>query len=190
MSDSTAGAGFRQYARDVSRPFLALAAGLPVGAALVAVASRDVALLNVVHVTAGGLWAGATLYVATMLGPTLQGLDPADRGAVTVPLIPKNALLFGALLFATLLTGASLAGVLGLDNAAPVVVVAWLVGAVLLVLGVALIRFQGQVYEEVHGGEPDRQRVAALGARIGRYGLVMAAVQVLTLVAMGWLRVA
>ena len=61
---SQAPAGYRVYVEEVSRAFLAGAVVLPLGAALLALATRDFAAVNLVHVVAGAAWAGATLYLA------------------------------------------------------------------------------------------------------------------------------
>lgn len=187
---SAASAGYRQYARDVSRRYFTLAVLLPLGAGLVAIGSGRVDALNLVHVTAGAAWAGATLYLAGVLSPTLLGLEPPDRATVTVPLIPKHILLFSALAVVTLLTGGALAEVSGRDHTAPVMVAAYVVGLAILVAAGYLVRLQGQIYREVHGEEPDMARVGALAARLGKAGVVGAALQVLVLVVMALVRVA
>ncbi len=188
MSHATT-AGFRQYAGDVSRRFFGLAVLVPIAAAVVAIGSADMAALNLVHVVAGAIWAGATLYLVGVLSPTLMGLEPADRAGVTVPLIPKHILLFSSLAVVTLLTGATLAGVSGRDNTTAVMIAAWLVGVALVLVAGYLIRVQGQIYREVHGEAPDMGRVGALASKLGRAGLAAAALQVLALVVMAAVRV-
>lgn len=188
MSNATA--GYRQYARDVSRRFFGLAVILPLGAGLVAMGSGDIAAINLVHVATGAIWAGATLYLVGVLSPTLMGLEPPDRAQVTVPLIPKHILFYTAIGLTALLTGAALAGAMGLDHSAPLVVAAYLVGLALLVAGGYLVYLQGQIYREVHGQAPDMNRVGALAASLGKAGMVAAVLQVVTLVVMAVLRFA
>lgn len=187
---STADAGYRRYASDVSRRFFGLAVLLPLGAALVALASAYPGAINLVHVVAGATWAGATVYLTGVLSPALQDLEPMVRSQVTLPLIPKHVLLFTALLLATLLTGAALAGVTGRDHTSAVMVASYLVGVALLAAGVYLIRLQNQIYGEAHGSEPDMERVGALAQRLGMVGLATAGLQVIALVVMAVLRVA
>lgn len=190
MSQATRSPGYRQYARDVSRRFLVLAVGLPLGAALVAIVLGTGRSLNLVHLVSGAAWAGATIYLVGVLSPTLLELDPPDRAQVTVPLIPKHVLVFSALAVATLVTGPSLTAAIGRDHGAPVVVAAYLVGVALLVAAGYLIRLQNRIYGEVHGAEPDMARVGALAARLGRAGMVAAVLQVLTLIVMAFVRFA
>jgi hypothetical protein len=187
---STAHTRFRAYTRDVSRRFFGLAVILPLAAAVVALGTGRADALNLVHVTAGAAWAGATLYLVGVLSPTLMTLDPGVRAQLTVPLIPKHILLYSSLALVTLVTGASLAGVTGRDNTAPVMIAAWLVGVALLVVAAYLIRVQGQIYGEVHGEAPDMGRVGSLAANLGKAGMLGAALQVVTLVVMALVRVA
>lgn len=188
---STATGGFRQYASDVSRPFLGLAVGLPLAAGLVALGSGRVDALNLVHVTAGAAWAGATVYIAGVLSPTLVSLDDGTRAQVSLPLIPKHILLYSSLAFVTLVTGGALAEFSGRDHTAPVMLAAYLVGLGLLLVAAYLIRVQGQIYGEVHGeGGPDMERVGALAANLGKAGAVGAVLQVVTLVVMAVVRIA
>lgn len=190
MSEAAVSPGYRQYARDVSQQFLGLTVVLPLGAAVVAIGLQDVAALNLVHVVTGAVWAGATVYLAGVLSPTLLELEPPQRASVTVPLIPKHILLYSSLALATLLTGAALAGVSGRDNTAPAMLAAWLVGLALLVVAVYLVRVQGNIYGEVHGGEPDMARVGSLASKLGKAGMLGLVLQVLTLAVMAWVRVA
>lgn len=190
MSGATRTPGFRQYASDVSRRFFGLAVLLPLAAGLVAIGSQQVGALNLVHVVTGAAWAGATVYLVGVLSPTLLDLDPPVRSQVTVPLIPKHILLFSVLLVVTLLTGVALAGITARDHTTPVMLAAYLGGVALLVVGLYLVRLQGQIYGEVHGAEPDMERVGALAATMGKVGVVAGALQVVVLIVMALVRVA
>lgn len=116
--------------------FVLVAFALPVAAAIVAVALRNMALLNLVHVTSGAIWAGATLFVAGVFGPTLLGLEPRLRGQVNTPMIPKNVFLFSGVAIAALLTGPVMAVRMGLwDLSNPYVLAAVVIALALLVAG-------------------------------------------------------
>ena len=190
MSESTRSAGFRQYARDVSRRYFTLAVLLPLAAGLIAIAWQDAVALNLVHVVAGAAWAGATFYIAGVLSPTLLELEPPERAKLTVPLIPKHILLYSALAAVTLLTGVTLAGVTGQDHGSPVMVAAWVTGAAVLVIAGYLIRVQAEIYREVHGEAPDMARVGHLANRLRTAGVVGGVAQLAVLVVMALLRFA
>ena len=123
-----------------------------------------------------------------VLSPTLLDLDPMVRAQVTPPFIPKPVLLFGSLLVATPVTGAALVGVTVRDDMAPVMLAAWLVGLLLLRLGAHPVRIQMRIHRELHGGDPDMDRIGALAGKLGKFGVLAAAVQVATLVVMALLR--
>ncbi len=179
---------FPDYVRDVSRRYVALAVGLPLAAALIAMAINTVWALNLVHLLAAASWAGASLYLSGVLGPALMGLDPPDRAKVTLPLIPRNVLLFSSLAAATLLTGLWLAEATFQDYGATIVGIAYVGGLALVLSAGYLIRLQGQIYREVHGDGPDMARVGALAARVGKVGMVNAVLVLAVIAVMSVLR--
>lgn len=75
-------------------PFVVFAFVVPVAAALAAVGSRSIVLLNLVHVASGAIWAGTTMFVGGLFRPELLGLEPDVSGRVNAPLVPKNVFLF------------------------------------------------------------------------------------------------
>lgn len=166
--------------------FVVIAFVVPVAAAVVAVGVRNVAILNLVHVVSGAIWAGATIFVAGVYGPVLMGVEPEVRGQVNTPIIPKNVFLFSGVAFAALLTGPVMAVRLGvLEFTSPAVAAALLIGAALLVGAVYLIWLQIAVFQETGTpGPPDGERVAALGGRIGMVSPIMLVLQLAMLIDM------
>ena len=181
----------RQLIESAGAGFAVIAFVVPVGAAIVAVGLRDVALLNLVHVTSGAIWAGATLLVAGVYGPTLMGLEPQIRGQVNTPIIPKNVFLFSGVAFATLLTGPMVAVRMGIWNLTdPYLLAAIVIGVTLIIAAVYLVRLQISVFGETGTpGPPDGDRLAALGGKIGRISPLMLVLQVAILLDMSLLAV-
>lgn len=175
---------------DTGTTYAALAFGLPVVAAIVAIGVRDGQFLNFVHVITGAVWAGAAVFFTGVLAPTLNGLDQEVQGTVTVSLIPKGVLLFSGVAVATLLTGPILAIEFGLwDLSDPYLLVGVLIGLALLILAVYVVSLQLIVFREVRStGPPDQERIARIGGRLGRAGPVVFGLQLAALVAMALLR--
>lgn len=155
--------------------FVLIAFVVPVVAAIAAAGVRNLTFLNLVHVVCGAFWAGATVFVAGVFGPTLMGLEPQVRGQVNTPLIPKNVFLFSGVAIATLLTGPLLAVRMGIWSLSdPYVLAAVLIGLALLGGAAYLIRLQVAVFGETGTpGPPDGDRVASLAARIGKTSPIM-----------------
>lgn len=181
----------RRLIETAGTAFVLIAFVLPVAAALVAVGLRDVTFLNLVHVTSGAIWAGATLFVAGVFGPTLLGLEPELRGQVNTPIIPKNVFLFSGVGIAALMTGPVMAVRMGLwDLSNPYVLAAVVIAVALLVGAAYLIWLQVAVFAETGSpGPPDGERVASLGAKIGKVSPLMLVLQLAILIDMSLLAV-
>lgn len=67
-----------------------------------------------VHVMAGVLWTGIDLFMGTVLGPVVGGLDDDESAAVFSRLTPKTAFLLPTLATVTIATGLTLAQRVGM----------------------------------------------------------------------------
>src|SRR5271166_1777171 len=61
---------------------------------IVAIARRDIFLLNWIHVLSGALWTGADLFMGFILGPVLRMLDMQARTTLIAYLVPRTLLYF------------------------------------------------------------------------------------------------
>lgn len=179
-----------QLVDDTGTPYAAIAFGVPVVAAIVAIGAEAGPWLNFVHVIAGAIWAGAAIYFTGVVAPTLNGLDDEVQGTVTVSLIPKGVLLFSGVAIANLLTGPALAFEFNRwDLADPYLLTGVLIGVVLLLLAIYVVAVQLIVFREVRSpGPPDQQRIASIGGRLGKLGPVVLGLQLAALVVMALLR--
>jgi len=67
-----------------------------------------------VHVMAGVLWTGIDLFMGTVLGPVVGGLDDEQSAAVFRRLTPKTSFLLPSLAFVTIASGLTLAQRIGM----------------------------------------------------------------------------
>lgn len=171
-------------------PFVVAALLVPIVLAGVAVAVGNVRLLNLVHVISGATWAGATVLVAGVLGPSLNRVDPEARSDINLVLIPKNTFLFSGVAAATVLTGPVMVTQVSYLSFSNAYVSAALGIAALLVLGAAyLVYLQAQIYNEFTSpGKPDIERVQALAGNLQKVSPAMLALQLLILVVMTLMR--
>jgi uncharacterized membrane protein len=134
---------------------------------IAALATRNLFLLNWIHVIAGALWTGADLFMGFILGPVLRRLEMPARTAVIAILVPRTLLYFPMVSLTTTTAGWFLAGRIGfLDPAHPQF--PWVVGALVLV---ALMTVQGlgiflpnalRIWLELQKAIPNRERIIAL----------------------------
>lgn len=179
-----------QLVDDTGLAYAAITVGLPVVAAVAAIAVRDGEFLNFVHVISGGVWAGAAVLFTGVLAPTLNELDDDIQGTVIISLIPKGVFLFSGVAFATLLTGPVLAVEFGLWNLSnPYLLIGVLIGAGLLILAVYVVRLQLLAFREVRSaGPPDGQRMGRISKRLGQAGPFVLVLQLAALVSMALIR--
>ncbi|WP_425498612.1 hypothetical protein [Natrinema salinisoli] len=82
---------------------------LPVAALGYALTIATVEQHTYIHVMAGILWTGIDIFIGTVLGPVIGGLDDEQSSAVFQRLTPKTAFLLPSLAFVTIAGGITLA---------------------------------------------------------------------------------
>nr|WP_254523350.1 hypothetical protein [Natrinema caseinilyticum] len=86
---------------------------LPLAALVYAVTAGSVPVHTYVHVMAGVLWTGIDIFMGTVLGPVIGGLDE-ESSSVFQRLTPKTAFLLPSLALVTIVGGITLAQRVGL----------------------------------------------------------------------------
>lgn len=93
---------------------------IPLAALGYAVTGASIQQHTYVHVMAGVVWTGIDLFMGTVLGPVIGGLDDEQSAALFQRLTPKTAFLLPSLAFVTIAGGITLAQRLGLfENGEP-----------------------------------------------------------------------
>jgi uncharacterized membrane protein len=165
--------------------YVALALAVMIGA----IASRNLWLLNFVHVFCGLLWTGIDLFMGFLLGPILRAVDLSARKAVLLRLTPRTLFLMPTLAIVTGTTGWYVAqdlGFLGL----PWPDYGWVAAALVLV---ALLTVQGlgyllpanlRVCLELQKAKPDNLRIARLTNDYFLAVALQGAMQIVTIIIM------
>lgn len=161
----------------------------------VALATHRLYLLLLSHVMAGGLWTGADIFLGFVLGPVWGHLEPAQRRAVQMQLIPKTLLYMPILGLTTGTAGWFLAhwdGYATIHSALfPWVVAAGCVALVLTVVGLGvMLPTNLRMLREMSGPAPDHETIRRLTFRLRRLAGVQGLFQVGIMIIMAYLTLA
>jgi uncharacterized membrane protein len=145
---------------------------------LVAIARRDVYLLNWIHVLSGALWTGADLFMGFILGPVLRALDIRSRTALIAYLVPRTLLYFPMVSLTAGTAGWFLADWFGYTSPGNpmfgMVVVSLALVALMTVMGIGLLLPNSlRIWVELRRPEPNRERIV----RINRFNIWLAGTQ-------------
>lgn len=160
----------------------------------VALVTQNFYLLDYTHVLSGTLWTGADLFMGFIIGPVMRKLDPLQRKAVIMYLVPRTLLYMPTVAFTTGTAGWFLAtweGLLLPENPFRIwVFVALTIIAILTVQGFGVLLPNNlRIYRELQRAQPDIERIT----RLNRTNMMLAGVQgvcqVLIILVMAHLRV-
>jgi hypothetical protein len=98
-------AGVTGMARRANPAFAAGAVLVPAGALAAATFSGNLRTLLYVHVLAGVLWTGIDVFMGSVLGPVVGGLDPEKRAAFFSTFTPKMTFLLPTIATVTIVGG-------------------------------------------------------------------------------------
>lgn len=165
---------------ETARPLIRLHYFWYVAAALfvmiAAILSRNIWLLNWVHVMSGILWTGIDLFMGFILGPILGSVDVSVRKQILLRLVPRTVFLMPTVAVITGTAGWFLAADLGFTDL-PWPQIAWLYGTLVLI---AIMTVQGfgyllptelRVCFELQKPDPDHAKIKRL---MGKFFYVVA----------------
>nr|WP_226005798.1 hypothetical protein [Natrinema salinisoli] len=109
MSTATVRGTIRGMGEQANPAFAVAVVLLPVAALGYALTIATVEQHTYIHVMAGILWTGIDIFIGTVLGPVIGGLDDEQSSAVFQRLTPKTAFLLPSLAFVTIAGGITLA---------------------------------------------------------------------------------
>ena len=158
--------------------FIVLSVGVPVGALIYALNSESFTSLNYVHIMAGSLWTGIDLYLGFVLGPVLGSLDPGERVAVFMRLMPRMTFLMPVLAGVTFTSAFELTNRMGLPLDNPWIIAALVVTGILCIQGFAvLLPNEIRIFKQLLSDKPDTDKIARLGMQNARLGGVQGVFQ-------------
>nr|WP_254763787.1 hypothetical protein [Natrinema marinum] len=114
MSTSTVRGTIKGLGVRANPAFAVAVIAVPLAALGYAVTMGTVQQHTYVHVMAGVLWTGFDIFIGTVLGPVIGGLDDEQSSAVFQRLTPKTAFLLPSLAFVTIAGGITLAQRIGM----------------------------------------------------------------------------
>ena len=151
--------------------FIVLSVGVPVGALIYALNSASFTSLNYVHIMAGSLWTGIDLYLGFVLGPVLGRLNPGERVAVFMRLMPRMTFLMPVLAGVTFTSALELTNRMGLPLDNPWIIAALVVTGILCIQGFAvLLPNEIRIFKQLLSEKPDTDKIARLGMQNAKLG--------------------
>jgi hypothetical protein len=169
--------------------FIILSVGVPVGALIYALNSESFTPLNYVHIMAGSLWTGIDLYLGFVLGPVLGRLDPGERVAVFMRLMPRMTFLMPVLAGVTFTSALELTNRMGLPLDNPWIIAALVVTGILCIQGFGvLLPNEIRIFKQLLSEKPDTDKIARLGMQNARLGGVQGIFQLAIIFIMASIR--
>ena len=140
---------------------------VPIVVLAIALASRNIVLLDYTHVICGGTWTGIDLFMGLVMSRIMKGLTPETRAEVVKRLVPVMLFLMPALASVAITAGIYLAQWEGLLNlGSPLIIAAIIIVAVLTVQGFGIIMpTEIRIFLELMKKNPDRERIVKWGMR-------------------------
>jgi hypothetical protein len=146
-------------------------------------------MLNYVHVMAGALWTGIDLFMGFGLGPILGSMDPKERTAVFMRLMPRMTFLMPVLAGVTATAGFQLTEHMGFSLVSPWILAALVVTGLLAVQGFAvLLPNEIRIFRELLSDTPDVSRISRLGMQNAKLGGVQGIFQLAIIFVMATIR--
>jgi len=165
--------------------FIIIAVCLPVGALIYAMNFGSLKFLNYVHMMTGILWTGIDLFMGTVLGPVLGGMEPQDRAKVFKRLVPKMTFLMPSLAAVATTSGIQLAQKLGWSLTDPWVLTSLIIAGILALQGLGLLLpNEIRIFRQLLSDTPDTDRISRLGMINAKLGGLQGAFQIAIIVAM------
>ena len=165
--------------------FIIIVVCLPIGALIYAMNFGSLKFLNYVHIMTGVLWTGIDLFMGTVIGPVLGGMEPKDRANVFKRLIPKMTFLMPVLAAVATTSGIQLAQRLGWSLTDPWVLTALIIAGMLVIQGFGLLLpNEIRIFRQLLSETPDTDRIARLGMINAKLAGLQGAFQVAIIVVM------
>ncbi len=169
--------------------FILLSVGVPIGALMYALNSESFTPLNYVHIMAGSLWTGIDLYLGFVLGPVLGRLNPGERVAVFMRLMPRMTFLMPVLAGVTFTSALELTNRMGFPLVNPWIVAALIVTGILGIQGFAvLLPNEIRIFKQLLSQRPDTDKIARLGMQNARLGGIQGVFQLAIIFIMAVIR--
>ena len=169
--------------------FVVVAVCVPTGALVYALTSGSLLVFNYVHIMAGALWTGIDLYLGFVLGPILGSMDPRERTAVFMRLMPRMTFLMPVLAGVTATAGFLLTQRMGFSLVGPWILASFVVTGILAVQGFGvLLPNEIRIFRELLSDTPDVNRISRLGMQNARLGGVQGVFQLVIIFIMASIR--
>ncbi len=189
LKDRATDSVFARIFQMANPTFVVLAVVVPIGALVSALASGSLVMLNYVHIMAGALWTGIDLYLGYVLGPVLGSMDPRERTAVFMRLMPKMTFLMPVLAAVTATAGFYLTERMGFSLVSKWILASLVITGLLGVQGFGvLLPNEIRIFRELLSDTPDVNRISRLGMQNAKLGGIQGLFQLAIIFVMAGIR--
>jgi hypothetical protein len=189
LKERTMPSVFSRIIETANPTFIVIAVFVPIGCLVYALASGSLVLLNYVHVMAGALWTGIDLFMGFALGPILGSMEPRERTAVFMRLMPRMTFLMPVLAGVTATAGFHLTQHMGFSLVSPWILASFVITGILAVQGFGvLLPNEIRIFRQLLSDKPDTDKIARLGMKNARLGGVQGVFQLAIIFIMASIR--
>ena len=189
IKERTTPSVFSRIIETANPTFIGIAVLVPIGALVYALTSGSLVILNYVHVMAGALWTGIDLFMGFALGPILGSMEPRERTAVFMRLMPRMTFLMPVLAGVTATAGFHLTQHMGFSLVSPWILASFVITGILAVQGFGvLLPNEIRIFRQLLSDKPDTDKIARLGMKNARLGGVQGVFQLAIIFIMASIR--
>jgi hypothetical protein len=169
--------------------FICIVIVVPIGAYLYAINFGTTTIVHYVHIMTGCFWTGTDLFMGLVLGPVLGKLEPKERAAVFMRLVPKVTFLMPVVATVTIMASFELVKRLGFAWDSVWIIVSIVIVAILMIQGFGImLPNEIRVFRQLLSHTPDIQKISRLGMRTARVAGIQGILQLAIIFAMANLR--
>jgi hypothetical protein len=189
LKDRATASVFSRIIQLANPTFVVLTVFVPIGALVYAMTFGPLVSLNYVHIMAGALWTGIDLFLGFVLGPILGSMDPKERTAVFMRLMPRMTFLMPVLAGVTATAGFHLTERMGFSLVSPWILASLVITGILAVQGFGvLLPNEIRIFRELLSDAPDVNRISRLGMQNAKLGGVQGVFQLAIIFVMASIR--
>lgn len=159
---------------------------VPLIGLIVALTSKNILILDYVHVISGGTWTGIDVYMAFVMAFVFRFLNPVARSEIARRMTPLTLFLLPSLATTAITAGIYLAKSLGIFNIhSPLIISAGVIVIILVIQGFGIfLPNEVRVFLELRKESPDVTKISKLMMRVFKLASIQGILQIILIFVM------